>query len=229
MDVCVVTYKSGVERVLPGLRSNDQLWIRDNTNDNVGFARAANELARKGSSPLILFVNPDGDPQVGCFDHLEAAFAAPDVVAASARSSIRDREPERSYLVGACLAVRRSAFAQVGGFDESFFMYAEDVDLSWKLAELGRLIVCEDAVFVHTGNDSWKAHFRRVKNGLVVEDHWGRKPRVFRLSMRGVVHLRRREWRRGSAHLAGVAAFLLRVHRRREVARNGSAAQSSFD
>jgi GT2 family glycosyltransferase/glycosyltransferase involved in cell wall biosynthesis len=34
---------------------------------------------------------------------------------------------------GSALVVRRSAFEQVGGFDERYFMFFEDVDLGWRL------------------------------------------------------------------------------------------------
>lgn len=45
------------------------------------------------------------------------------------------------WLSGACLLVRRSAFDQVNGFDERYFMYMEDVDLGDRLGAAGWLNV----------------------------------------------------------------------------------------
>ncbi len=38
---------------------------------------------------------------------------------------------------GACLMIPRRLFQSVGGFDDSYFMYSEDVDLCWKVRQAG--------------------------------------------------------------------------------------------
>jgi N-acetylglucosaminyl-diphospho-decaprenol L-rhamnosyltransferase len=62
---------------------------------------------------------------------------------------------EVDWVSGSCFAVRRDAFEAVGGFDESFFMYVEDVDLCWRLRRAGWRVGYEPAGrVVHTGGVS---------------------------------------------------------------------------
>jgi len=69
----------------------------------------------------------------------------------------QDHETAHSVeaLMGAALLVRRSDFEAVGGFDESFFLYAEETDLMRRLGEAGRRILfVPQAEVVHAGGRS---------------------------------------------------------------------------
>ena len=48
---------------------------------------------------------------------------------------------EMGWLTGACLMMRRDVFEQLGGFDESFFMYFEDKDICKRVNEAGWKVV----------------------------------------------------------------------------------------
>ena len=72
-------------------------------------------------------------------------------------------EREINLGCGAAIILRREDFDNVGGFDERFFMYYEDVDLSFKIKSLGKKIIyCPEAVVrhIHTGSSKeWSPFF----------------------------------------------------------------------
>ena len=60
-----------------------------------------------------------------------------------------DRPREVGWPVGAFLLVRRTAWDEVGGFDPLQWMYAEDLDLGWRLARAGWRRRYEPRAVVH--------------------------------------------------------------------------------
>jgi len=72
------------------------------------------------------------------------------------------------WVSGSCFLARRSAWDQLGGFDESYFMYAEDVDLCWRAKQAGWRVAFEPtARVVHIqGHSTAQAAYR-----MIVEHH----------------------------------------------------------
>jgi hypothetical protein len=65
------------------------------------------------------------------------------------------KQTDIQQLIGAALIVRKDAFAKVGGFDERFFMYYEEVDLCRRLKDNGfRIVYYPVARLIHLGGKS---------------------------------------------------------------------------
>ena len=56
---------------------------------------------------------------------------------------------EAPYLSGCCMLIRSEAFRRTGGFDERYFLYLEDADLTRSLARDGRCVHLPVAGVVH--------------------------------------------------------------------------------
>lgn len=109
-----------------------------------------------------------------------------------------DADPERPRLVdwvsGAAVWLRRRALDEVGGWDERYFMYMEDVDLCWRLRRAGWHVAYEP------GGTVWHvqgASTARRPYRMIVEHHRS----VWRFSVR-----RDTGWRRLA--LPGLALLL---------------------
>jgi N-acetylglucosaminyl-diphospho-decaprenol L-rhamnosyltransferase len=70
---------------------------------------------------------------------------------------------EADWVSGACFLARRSALEELGGFDESYFMFAEDMDLCWRARQAGWGVgVQPAAVVTHLEGVSRRVHPYRM-------------------------------------------------------------------
>jgi GT2 family glycosyltransferase len=80
------------------------------------------------------------------------------------------------WALGCALLVRRSALEEVGGFDDSFFMYYEEVDLSRRLADAGwEVWFTPDARITHVGGASTS----QVRTAMLIQ-HFESTVRYYR-------------------------------------------------
>lgn len=126
-----------------------------------------------------------------------------------AEASTADPRRDRTYVdwvSGTCMLVRRRAFEAVGGFDEAYFMYVEDVDLCWRLHAHGWRVAYEPAAEVthEIGVSS-----RRVPYRMILEHHRS----LWRFARRTTVGARRASLPLVAAGLAGRTALAWVRHR----------------
>jgi N-acetylglucosaminyl-diphospho-decaprenol L-rhamnosyltransferase len=74
-----------------------------------------------------------------------------------------DDVAEVDWVSGACFCARRRALEELGGFDETYFMYAEDADLCWRARRAGwGVAYVPDAVVTHLRGVSTARHPYRM-------------------------------------------------------------------
>ncbi len=85
------------------------------------------------------------------------------------RTWSHDRARAVPWVLGAALAIRRSAFEAVGGFDQAFFMYLEEVDLCRRLhCAAFEVHFAPVTTVVHLGGASTAGRGEAMQRELVV-------------------------------------------------------------
>jgi GT2 family glycosyltransferase len=194
--VVVDCFSSPSERARVAALCSAHGWLPVLLDDNVGFGGGVNAGAAVvlgEGVDVIATLNPDAtiDPvslalliTAAANDHL--SLVSPRIVAGDgsvwfegadlylddgSTASVRRRNeragrPRREWATGACFAISSELWRRVGGFDDGYFLYWEDIDLSHRILDAGgRLVLLDAATAVHDeGQTSGRESTDRAKS-----------------------------------------------------------------
>ncbi|UCR90338.1 glycosyltransferase [Mycetocola spongiae] len=83
--------------------------------------------------------------------------------------SVPDKAHDVLFGTGAAMFVRRSVFDELGGFDERYFMFFEDVDLGWRLNLAGHRFVYEPGSVAFHKHHASMSKFGSFKETYLLE------------------------------------------------------------
>lgn len=143
---------------------SDYSWIKELDSDvvvydyesNRGFGGGHNALMEKADDwGYYLALNPDGELHR---DAVAEMLKLADGVCVVEAKQVPHEHPktydkethETDWSSGACLMIARETVEKIGGFADEFFMYCEDVDLSWRVRQAGgKCLFADRAWFYH--------------------------------------------------------------------------------
>ncbi|MEE9875738.1 glycosyltransferase family 2 protein [Stenotrophomonas sp.] len=127
-------------------------------NENLGSAQGHNRLLDLGNSEYVLIMNPDIMMAPNAIVELARAFSDQKVGMAEAKQlpieHPKQYDPatgDTAWAATACTLISRRVASALAGFDhETFFLYCDDVDFSWRVKLAGyRVVYCPAASAFH--------------------------------------------------------------------------------
>ena len=169
---------------------------------NRGFAVACNQGALYAEGEILVFLNNDTEVHEGWLEPLVDQLAIEGVGAAGAKlvyphgliqhsgvevdfrlppgkeaQGLTQDLPERDVdaVTGACLAIKRSLFLDLGGFDVGFWNGYEDVDLCLRVQAAGyRVRYTPESVVTHHESKSGPERWTKVRENVFrLREKWG--------------------------------------------------------
>jgi GT2 family glycosyltransferase len=161
---------------------------------NLGSARGHNQLLPESDGEAVLIENPDVLPAPDTFIELMAPYKRPGVGMVEARQLPIEHPKDYSstgetgWATAACALIPRTLLNALQGFDaESFFLYCDDVDFSWRVRLAGfKVIFQPSAVIFHhktlTPQGRWRPtsaeQYFSAEAALLLAHKWSRPERV---------------------------------------------------
>jgi GT2 family glycosyltransferase len=154
---------------------------------NSGFTGGNNIALRASQAKYVLLLNPDTVIAPDCLKILVmraeqergAGMIEPAMQPVEHPKMFDPKTQETSWCSGAGTLILRNALTRTGVFDETFFMYCEDVDLSWRMWSRGYRCVYEPrATFrheqgLHQHKGGYRSYYLSFRNGLMMRFIYG--------------------------------------------------------
>lgn len=141
-----------------GFGVNHNRALRDATEDCVCVLNP--DVRFEGSDPFLELVETALRPPVGCAYPLQvdeagrvqdSERALPTLAALWRRRALGRSDARTDWVNAACLVFARPVWERLGGFDERYFMYCEDVDISLRVRLMGLTLQRVQVHVVHIG------------------------------------------------------------------------------
>jgi GT2 family glycosyltransferase len=157
----------GDSSIMPCLTAKDLISLRDAVKgaieieyqffgENLGSAAGQNKISASYEADMIFIQNPDVVVAPRIFDILLRQFVKPGIGIVEAKQLPFEhpkdydvRTGETSWATGACTMMPYPLFRQLGRYDsDSFFLYCDDVDLSWRVRLAGFKVLFQPSAVV---------------------------------------------------------------------------------
>lgn len=194
--VLVDNWKSTADRERARALAGDRGWHLVETDENLGFGGGVNagvRAAAQAGHDAVILLNPDARLDPAAVETMTAALRADPMalisptildshghpyyggyavrLASGLMKRVEDVQspPEgtASWISGACMGFTTALHELVGGYDESYFLYWEDVDFSIRASRAGaQLRVLTEATAIHDEGGTQETRRGRAKSLL---------------------------------------------------------------
>lgn len=139
--------------------------------ENIGFSRANNQAVKKAKGEIILFLNNDTLLNQDTLEKLlkykiknNLNILGPKILDYKGKDIHGGKRlsvdytgyigygHKTFYIDGCALIINKKDFLTLGGFDEKYFMYSEEIDLCWRAHLYGMKVdICDTTYIKHFG------------------------------------------------------------------------------
>ncbi|WP_052300544.1 glycosyltransferase family 2 protein [Kyrpidia tusciae] len=168
-----------------------QIPVIESSSENCGFGAGHNQLMKRVRTSIstgfgYLCLNPDAVMHPVCLQELLSFAAKKNYQGIFEAKQFPLPHPKyyhpqlgiTPWCSACCLLIPETVYTRVNGFDEKFFLYCEDVDLSWRVKAAGYECYTVNTALVHhyvvdrdPEDDSHRRFFMLV-SGAILAEKW---------------------------------------------------------